>query len=328
VCVQGVPQLLVDQDLSRTDRWLRDYFYNGFLGRFYQFIMPFLTLPARPLKVAWRDWVIYFVVVGALLADALLLLGFVLNFGTRRLGALEVSAILFGLAACWFFSRHVYLFALLLLAIPVKLSLLATRFRPERTFIDVHSDWVGRFQQRQGKLRVLDISTGTCNSLFRHGWMKLNAEYVGLDLSQTMLLQGLEFMSRERIPVDFVIGDAQHLPFAPASFDIVLNYGALNGYADAKMALAEMARVVKDDGLVLFLDEQLYEGASFLERLYFRLVLSSHNVIHACPTDLIPADLTEVTVRQIYQFYYLCTCVKRAARHAEGISAAEAAPVA
>lgn len=141
--------------------------------------------------------------------------------------------------------------------------------------------------------------------------MKLNAEYTGLDLSETMLLQGLDFMTRQRVTMDFVLGDATELPFQPETYDIVLNYGALNGYTDSKRALEEMARVTKSGGLVLFLDEQLYDDASFVERLYFRTVLSSHNVIHRCPVELIPDSLEQIKVHQVYHFYYLCTAFKK-----------------
>ena len=91
---------------------------------------------------------------------------------------------------------------------------------------------------------------------------------------------------------------------------IVLNYGALNGFTNPKLALEEMARVSRKGALVLFLDEQLYEEATFIERLYFKKVLSSHNVIHRCPVELIPVSLSDITVHQVYHFYYICTCYK------------------
>jgi ubiquinone/menaquinone biosynthesis C-methylase UbiE len=140
--------------------------------------------------------------------------------------------------------------------------------------------------------------------------MNLDADYTGLDLSETMLLQGQKLMAERQVPVELVLGDATRLPFANETFDIVLNYGALNGFTDPKLALEEMARVAKPGALVLFLDEQLYERATLVERLYFRKVLSSHNVIHRCPVELIPASLSDITVHQVYHFYYLCTCYK------------------
>jgi ubiquinone/menaquinone biosynthesis C-methylase UbiE len=141
--------------------------------------------------------------------------------------------------------------------------------------------------------------------------MELNAEYVGLDLSEKMLLQGLDFMTEKQVPMEFVLGDAAELPFEPETFDVVLNYGAINGMADPQKALSEMARVCRKDGLVFFLDEQLYDSASFVEKKYFESVLSSHNVVHHCPVELLPDNLENVQVKQVYHFYYICTAIKK-----------------
>lgn len=306
-----MPRLYLESDLGSEDKALRDYFYNGLLGTYYQFIMPFLVLPARPVRISWKDWLVYSLVV-ALLITAICVTASALFYGMAGAGMkwLTAASVATLVASGYFFYRHPYLLYLLLIAVPVKISLLLKRFRSAKSFPEIHSEIIEPLLKRDGRLQVLDISTGTCNSLYRHGWMKLNADYTGLDLSETMLSQGQEFMARAQVPVDFVLGDAQRLPFVDETFDVVLNYGALNGYADAKAALAEMARVVKPGGVVLYLDEQLYDAASRIEAFYFRRVLSSHNVIHHCPVELMPSSLKDVTVHQVYQFYYICTAVK------------------
>jgi ubiquinone/menaquinone biosynthesis C-methylase UbiE len=118
-------------------------------------------------------------------------------------------------------------------------------------------------------------------------------------------------MSQKNVPIEFLLADAARLPFRDETFDVALNYGALNGYSNPQLALEEMARVTKGGGLVLFLDEQLYPSASAVEKLYFKTVLSSHNVIHRCPVELLPASLQKIGVHQVYQFYYLCTAQKK-----------------
>ena len=104
------------------------------------------------------------------------------------------------------------------------------------------------------------------------------------------------------------------MPFQSDRFDVVLSYGAVNGLTDPAKAIAEMARVAKPGGVLLFLDEQMYDAATPVERAYFRNVLSSHNVIHHCPVETLPADIEDVCVTQVYQFYYICTARKRAAK--------------
>jgi ubiquinone/menaquinone biosynthesis C-methylase UbiE len=310
-CTTGIPILYIESHLQSQDKELRDYFYNGLLGTYYQYVMPFLTLPVRPAKASWRGWIVY----ALLLLVLATLVGYVISLfvvpGRLRFSAAPVGAALLCLSICYFFYRHPYLFFLILLAIPVKISVLLNRFKPSRSFQEIHARAFENLSQKGTKLQILDISTGTCNSLYRHGWMQLDAEYTGLDLSETMLLQGRAFMSRKNVPMNFVLADAARLPFQDESFDVALNYGALNGYSNPQLALEEMARVTKSGGLVLFLDEQLYPSASVIEKLYFRTVLSSHNVIHRCPVELLPASLQEIAVNQVYQFYYLCTAHKR-----------------
>jgi ubiquinone/menaquinone biosynthesis C-methylase UbiE/ribosomal protein L37AE/L43A len=308
--VRGVPKLYVEANLGQRDRVLRDFFYNGLLGKYYQHLVPFLTLPVRPGYLS--GWLAYALIVAGLFALAGHSINF-LFFAHRWRAPLTLDFIDLGLclAVAFFLLRHRYLLYLLLLAVPVKISLLFTGFRTKESFPDVHARLITQLQKRTERLQVLDIATGSCNSLYRHGWMNLNADYTGLDLSETMLFRGLDFMKQKQVPMDFVFGDAMRLPFVEETFDVVLNYGALNAYTDPKRALDEMARVTKRQGLVLFYDEQLHESASWVEKIYFRRVLSSHDLIHHCPVELIPPNLGDINVRQIYHFYYLCTCLKK-----------------
>jgi hypothetical protein len=308
-CVSGIPRLYLESSLGDKDRKLRESLYNGFLGKYYQYVMPFLSLPARPARISWKGWLVH----AASSAALLLLTGFLAYrlFWLHSFGVLEIVLLAIFALITFFFIKHPYLFFLLLLAVPVKISAVMRTFKPAKTFPDIHADLIQKLMSRNDKLQVLDISTGTCNSLYRHGWMKLNAEYTGLDLSETMLLQGQALMAQRGVPMDFALGDATNLPFTSESFDVVLNYGALNGYADSKKALEEMARVVKKGGLVLVLDEQLYPEATIFERWYFKRVLSSHDVIDRCPVEWIPPSLEQLKVHQVYRFYYLCTAWRK-----------------
>jgi ubiquinone/menaquinone biosynthesis C-methylase UbiE len=141
--------------------------------------------------------------------------------------------------------------------------------------------------------------------------MKLNADFTAVDLSETMLVQGMRSMSEKGEAVDFALADAAALPFVSNAFDVVTNYGAVNGMTDPGGAIREMVRVAKPGGYIVFLDEQLYNAASHIERIYFNTVLSSHNVVHMCPVHLFPEAIDGAEVLQVYQFYYLCVAVKR-----------------
>jgi len=296
--------------LGQKDKELRDRFYNGLLGTHYQELMPFLSLPVRPARAYWKGWLAYAFVILGFVGIVVYLLNALLGQGPRWPTVADSIVLLLCLSLSYFFYKHPYLLHLIILAVPVRISILLNRFRSVESFAEVHAKVLRELLKRDERLQVLDIATGTCNSLYRHGWMKLNAQYTGLDLSETMLLQGLEFMAEKQVPMDFVLGDATRLPFEPDTFDVVLNYGAINGFTNPRLALEEMARVAKKGGLVLFLDEQLYPRASWIEKQYFNRVLSGHNVIHDCPVASLPPELTNVEVHQVYQFYYLCVATK------------------
>ncbi len=63
----------------------------------------------------------------------------------------------------------------------------------------------------------------------------------GLDLTAAML-------PRPRANARFVAGDAEHLPFSDASFDLVTSNGALNLVPDKAAAFREIRRVLRPGG--------------------------------------------------------------------------------
>lgn len=302
-CAAGMPRLFVEDRLGPQDRKLRDTFYDGLFGRFYQIMMPFIVMPVRPLSMSRPYWLAY----GAALLVLIGLAATALGGGVAGVAALVVLA-----AVAWFLSRQTYLLHLLWVAAPAWLSLARRPYSPPESFAQVHERVLAPLRAARRRLQVLDVSTGSCNSLYRHGWMTLEADYTAIDLSETMLKQGSDMMSRAGVPVELVLGDAMELPFQDESFDVVLSYGAVNGLTDPARAIAEMARVAKPGGVLLFLDEQMYEAATPIERAYFMKVLSSHNTIHHCPVEAFPPSLTDVRVSQVYQFYYICTARKAA----------------
>jgi len=304
-CAAGMPRLFLDETIGAQDRKLRDTFYDGVFGRFYQITMPFIVMPVRPLAISWPYWLTYFAVLVVLAG----LIVWLFSGGVLSFAALVVLALL-----GWFLVRQRYLLNLLWVAIPAWLSVTSKPYVPTETFAQAHERVLAPLRKAGRRLQVLDVSTGSCNSLYRHGWMDLDADYTAIDLSETMLRQGSEMMSAAGVTVDLVLGDAMSLPFQSDRFDVVTSYGAVNGLTDPAKAIAEMARVAKPGGVLLFLDEQIQDDASPMQRAYFMGVLSAHNVIHRCPVDAFPPELTDVRVAQVYQFYYICTARKAASK--------------
>ncbi len=296
--------LLDEKQLGWSDKKLRDTFYDGILGKFYQRLMPLLSVPARPWNISKIDWSLFAVVWLVLIVSTVLTFnGLILPDGPSVIFLISILLlVLLGL----FFIRQPHFFHLLWTAIPTKISLEREKYRYYKSFSELHKEVQNNIIASSSKLNILDISTGTGNALLRHGWTQLNAEVYGFDLSETMLRQLQRTAKENNVALNLVLGDACRLPFGNESFDVVTNYGAINGYTDIKRALSEMVRVLKPGGYGVFLDEQLYTKATWIERQYFSKVLSSHNLIHHCPSDLLPTEIKDVTVHQVYEFYYLC----------------------
>ncbi|MEW6688691.1 MAG: class I SAM-dependent methyltransferase [Pseudomonadota bacterium] len=304
--INEFPDFSQAKPLSTQDRRLRDALYDGLLGRYYGFVMPLLSIPVRPFVQSVPHWIFF-------LAAWVVLLGIV--FGAAAAFIDDHFVLLAALSAlfmlyCGLLYRHPYFFWLLLFAIPAKVAVVARPYLPPQQFNDVHRRLVSTLREARCRT-VLDVSTGSCNSLLRHGWTKLQAQFHGVDLSATMLIRGARNAAAVGVPIRLYIADAQALPFPDNCMDLVLNYGALNGYQDQKLALSEMARVLKPRGVLVCLDEQLYDGAGRFESLYFRRVLAAHDTIDRFPREAMPTSLELIELHQIYQFYYLAIMRKR-----------------
>jgi demethylmenaquinone methyltransferase/2-methoxy-6-polyprenyl-1,4-benzoquinol methylase len=103
--------------------------------------------------------------------------------------------------------------------------------------------------------RALDLCCGTGDLAF--ALAARGAAVVGLDFSERMLAiaeQRKAKTSGGRIPVEFLRGDAQQIPLADASFDLVtVGYG-LRNLSSWETGLREMRRVAKPGARLLILD--------------------------------------------------------------------------
>jgi ubiquinone/menaquinone biosynthesis C-methylase UbiE len=103
-----------------------------------------------------------------------------------------------------------------------------------------------------GGKRVLEISCGHGGGASYLTRTLHPASYTGLDLNP----EGIAFcQKRHDVPgLDFVQGDAENLPFDDQSFDVVLNVEASHCYPHFGRFLAEVARVLRPGGHLLYCD--------------------------------------------------------------------------
>jgi ubiquinone/menaquinone biosynthesis C-methylase UbiE len=100
---------------------------------------------------------------------------------------------------------------------------------------------------------ALDVATGTGNTAF--ALAPHVRRVVGLDITREMLDEARRISTERSITnVDWVIGDAAHLPFQDGTFDVYVVRAAPHHFADVDAFLAEAHRVLKPDRDAAFVD--------------------------------------------------------------------------
>ena len=100
---------------------------------------------------------------------------------------------------------------------------------------------------------ALDVATGTGNTAFAVA--PHVRRVVGLDLTREMLDEARRVAAERSITnVDWVIGDAAHLPFQDNTFDIYVVRAAPHHFTDVDAFLGEAFRVLKPDRDAAFVD--------------------------------------------------------------------------
>jgi demethylmenaquinone methyltransferase/2-methoxy-6-polyprenyl-1,4-benzoquinol methylase len=103
--------------------------------------------------------------------------------------------------------------------------------------------------------RVLDIAGGT-GDLARAFARRIGPKglVVHTDINEQMLRHGRDRLLDEGIVLPTLLCDAEQLPFADASFDIVTVAFGLRNMTHKERALAEMGRVLREGGKLLVLE--------------------------------------------------------------------------
>jgi ubiquinone/menaquinone biosynthesis C-methylase UbiE len=103
---------------------------------------------------------------------------------------------------------------------------------------------------------VLELGIGTGKSI---PFYPPDREIVGIDISERMLERSRARARRLGARVRLELGDAQSLPFADESFDVVVATFLFCSVPDPRLALDETRRVLKPGGQLLLLEHVLAE---------------------------------------------------------------------
>lgn len=146
--------------------------------------------------------------------------------------------------------------------------------------------------------RVLETGCGSCRD--SEYLASKAATLVATDLSIDMIRVGRDRLARSGVAtrVRLLASDATALPFADRSFDAAYHFGGINLFPDVARAIAEMTRVVKPGGKVVYGDEGL---APWLTGTEFGRILVNSNPLyaHQPPLTRLPESARDVACRWI-----------------------------
>jgi ubiquinone/menaquinone biosynthesis C-methylase UbiE/uncharacterized protein YbaR (Trm112 family) len=138
---------------------------------------------------------------------------------------------------------------------------------------------------------VLETSVGTG---LNFKYLPKGVTLAGLDLSPEMLANCSANLRRWGFEADLFMGNAESLPFADESFEVVFHVGGINFFNDRGKAIAEMIRVAKPGSKILIADETeehvkaMYESGP-ITNLFYR----NRKEPVTAPIDLVPPEMME-----------------------------------
>ncbi len=152
---------------------------------------------------------------------------------------------------------------------------------------------------------VLETSVGTG---LNFKYLPRGVKLFGLDLSAEMLTNCQANLRRWEMDADLFLGNAEDLPFAHDSFDVVFHSGGINFFNDRAKAIREMIRVAKPGSRMLIADETEEHVKSTYERIpitsgYFK----NRQEAVTAPIDLVPPEMQEIHLEMLRdgRFYAL-----------------------
>ena len=119
--------------------------------------------------------------------------------------------------------------------------------------------------------KVLDVASGTADLAKAFAKQAGPANVWQTDINEAMLRVGRDRLANEGLATPNALADAEKLPFASDSFDLVSVAFGLRNMTHKDVALAEMTRVLKPGGRLLVLEfskvhkslEKAYDAYSF-----------------------------------------------------------------
>lgn len=120
----------------------------------------------------------------------------------------------------------------------------------ERYAAEPYLKGFARFEQGRGK-RLLEVGVGAGTDFIN--WVRNGAIATGVDLTAHGVALTQERLALEGLTATVRQADAENLPFADESFDLVYSWGVLHHSPDTPRAIREVRRVLKPGGRALIM---------------------------------------------------------------------------
>src|SRR4051812_36413451 len=105
-----------------------------------------------------------------------------------------------------------------------------------------------------GDVRGLDVAELACGTAYFSAWLaRAGASVVAVDLSREQLATARRLQRRLGPAFPLVQADAERLPMAGASFDLVVSEHGVAAWCDPERWLPEAARLLRPGGRMVFL---------------------------------------------------------------------------
>jgi len=180
-----------------------------------------------------------------------------------------------------------------------------------RYALEPHIPEFAQFASARG-LRVLEVGVGVGADYLE--WLRAGARATGVDLSPASLERARRRCELAGFHPDLRVADAEHLPFADHTFDVVYSYGVMHHSPDTTQCLREAWRVLKPGGqarimlyhhpsltgAMLWLRYGVFRGKSLRRAVYDHLESPGTKTFAQPEVRSMMAGFEDIVMRQVF----------------------------